>query len=322
MAIEQVVNNVSTVLNGSINNSTTSVVVASATGMPGVGNFRIIVDSEIMKVTARSGTTLTVVRAQEGTAAASHADLAAVDVILTAGSVAAYRGDACQSGVAASRPAAGSTTIGTTYRETDGPLVSRDNGSTLEYFGPIWPVTKHDDSVFSWVRQGTGSTVTANGSMTSLKVTTADSDFSLRTKSKTGNYTLTAGITTHCQGGLAFGLVIRDSTSGKFVFLGNSFNGGLRIFKMNSPTSYSADYSLSFVLNSNNFDLQQRPLVWLRIQATASNLIYSISLDGFNFYSPYTSTRTDFLAADDQIGYGAVATRGDAYMNVISWAEQ
>lgn len=322
MAIEQVVNNISTTLNGAINNSTSSVVVTSATGMPSVGNFRIIVESEIMKVTARTGTTLTVVRAQEGTAAASHADLTAVDVVLTADSVAAYRGDACQSGVAASRPAAGSSSIGTTYRETDGPLVSRDNGSTLEYFGPIWPCTKHDDSVFSWIRQGTSATVASNGSMTSMKVSDADGNFSLRTKSKTGNYTLTVGLMTQCQGGIAFGIIIRDSTSGKFVLLGNSFNGGIRVFKMNSPTSYNSDYSYSFVLNSNNFELQQRPVTWLRIQATASNLIYSYSLDGFNFFTLYTSTRTDFLAADDQIGYAAVANHGDNYLSVFSWAEQ
>ena len=63
---EQFKNLASTTLSGDIDNATTSVGVASAMGFTG-GNFRILVDSEIMLVTGVSGTTFTVVRHQEGT---------------------------------------------------------------------------------------------------------------------------------------------------------------------------------------------------------------------------------------------------------------
>jgi hypothetical protein len=84
MALEQFSNNAATTLNGAINNSVTSLVVTSATGFPSAGNFRIIIESEILLVTAVSGTTFTVTRAQESTSAASHADTTALTHVLTA----------------------------------------------------------------------------------------------------------------------------------------------------------------------------------------------------------------------------------------------
>ena len=55
--------------------------VASAMGFT-TGDFRILIDSEIMKVTGVSGTTLTVARHQEGTSAASHTNGTAVYHVL------------------------------------------------------------------------------------------------------------------------------------------------------------------------------------------------------------------------------------------------
>lgn len=81
---EQFANNVITTLNGAINNSVTSVVITSATGFPTGGGYRVMIDNEIMYVSARSGTTLTVVRAHESTTAASHVTLSAVRIIMTA----------------------------------------------------------------------------------------------------------------------------------------------------------------------------------------------------------------------------------------------
>lgn len=86
MAVEQLANHAGTTLNdaGGINNSDTSAIVASATGMPATGNFRIKIDSELILVGSRSGTTLSgLIRGIEGTAAASHSDGAAVDVVVT-----------------------------------------------------------------------------------------------------------------------------------------------------------------------------------------------------------------------------------------------
>lgn len=68
-----------------------TITVASATGFPGSGNFRLRVDNEILLVTAVSGVTFTVSRAVEAvagvTAAAAHSSGATVEHVFTAGSV-------------------------------------------------------------------------------------------------------------------------------------------------------------------------------------------------------------------------------------------
>src|ERR1700759_3411090 len=84
MMAEKFSNNAQDTLNGAINNSVTSLVVHSASLFPTAGNFHIVIDSEIMLVTAVASTTFTVARAQEGTSAASHSDGATVRHVLTA----------------------------------------------------------------------------------------------------------------------------------------------------------------------------------------------------------------------------------------------
>lgn len=95
--MEQFANNPSSTLTTAINSSVTSIVVASATTFSQLGNFRIVVDNELMMVTAVSGTTFTVIRAIEGTTAASHLAQAAVIQILTAGGLLAGIVDPTQS---------------------------------------------------------------------------------------------------------------------------------------------------------------------------------------------------------------------------------
>lgn len=81
--MEKLSNFATTTLSSGINNSVTSLTVASATNFPISGNFRITIDSEILLVTAVSGTTFTVVRGVEGTSAASHSSDATVGNCLT-----------------------------------------------------------------------------------------------------------------------------------------------------------------------------------------------------------------------------------------------
>jgi head-tail adaptor len=61
-----------TTLNGGINDSTTTVTVTNSSAL--ALNCTIQIDAEQMLVTAISGATLTVTRAQGGTSAATHAD--------------------------------------------------------------------------------------------------------------------------------------------------------------------------------------------------------------------------------------------------------
>lgn len=86
--VESYVNSAYTTLNGAINNAVTSLVVPTATGFPISGQYRILIDAEIMLVTGGQGSsTWTVTRNIEGSIAASHLNGAPVRFILTAASL-------------------------------------------------------------------------------------------------------------------------------------------------------------------------------------------------------------------------------------------
>jgi hypothetical protein len=88
---EQLANNAASTLTVAIPDAVaTSLTVANGTVFPATGNFRIIVDSELMLCTARVGNTLTVTRGIEATTAAAHANGAAVTHVLTKGGLDQY----------------------------------------------------------------------------------------------------------------------------------------------------------------------------------------------------------------------------------------
>lgn len=82
-------NGIQTTLSSSVNNSTTTIPVTATTNWPGSFPFFVVVDpgtssEEKMKVTANAGGSLTVVRGQDNTSAASHADKAVIYIVFTA----------------------------------------------------------------------------------------------------------------------------------------------------------------------------------------------------------------------------------------------
>lgn len=90
ITVEQFANAVETLLDGTINNSVTSLDVLDGSTFP-TANFRIKIEDEILWCSSRSGDTLTVVRGYESTAAASHADGVAVNHTFTVGSLQSVR---------------------------------------------------------------------------------------------------------------------------------------------------------------------------------------------------------------------------------------
>lgn len=86
MATEKFANNASTTLNGSIIAGASSLTVTSAAGFPSSGQFRILVDNEIIIVGAVSGTTFSsLTRGAETTTDTGHSNGATITHILTAG---------------------------------------------------------------------------------------------------------------------------------------------------------------------------------------------------------------------------------------------
>jgi hypothetical protein len=86
-SLEQFANVAQTTLNGNILAGATSLTLASATGFPTVGNFRLLIDNEIFICTAISGTTCTVIPGAEGTTQANHTSGVNVTLGITKGSL-------------------------------------------------------------------------------------------------------------------------------------------------------------------------------------------------------------------------------------------
>src|SRR3954464_10225611 len=92
--MEQFANRSTTTLSSGINNVTTTIPVVDFTTFPGSTPFRIIIDSEVMLVTAGAGSnTWTAIRGYEGTSAVSHSSGAIVKHTLTAGGLIGFQRD-------------------------------------------------------------------------------------------------------------------------------------------------------------------------------------------------------------------------------------
>lgn len=121
MATETFANTASSTLNGAYTSGGSSIVVTSASTFPTTGNFRVLIDSEIMLVTAVSGTTFTVSGAQEGTSAANHSNGAAVTHLLTKGALQAIQH---------TRPRVTNASASYTVVSTDALILHNHSGST------------------------------------------------------------------------------------------------------------------------------------------------------------------------------------------------
>ena len=323
-----------TTLNGDHDDTTTSISVASAMGFT-TGDFRILIDSEIMKVTSVSGTTLTVSRHQEGTAAASHANGTAVYHVLTAGALDAHdQNDLASYDTFANRPAAG--TPGRIFLPTDGLFLERDNGSTWDKFGPIWPMTPPLAADFpTWVNQSTAAFVDNKGAP--FLSTPNTNSLNLRCRLKTYPtppftvemaYIPNANSVGVSSSPYVCGLCIRDSVSGKLQTYGigcQSSDMELAGYNFTSHTSVSGIITgwPSWTCFSYS------PLLWFKYyDDNASARVISISTDGYTWSQIVSLSRTDFLTPDQigvyvnaYAGYSASYGQSDTGLALLHWKQ-
>lgn len=245
-------------------------------------------------------------------------------------------GDSVLTDVHASRPAASSD--GNLFLPSDGFSIERDTGSVYTPWGPIFPLTPPDNSLFAWINQTSASvtaTVTAgkNGIYFHTPKTSGGSNnVRARTKAAPSTpYVITVGflfigdLFAGGASGLAneAGLVFRQSSDGKLVafIMGQVANLALR--KWTSPTVFSAEY---FNSASSGWIWNQGSIIWMRIADDGTNRICSISADGQNFIPVHTVGRTDFLTADEvgvmvRADSTSAGSLGGAGMTLLSWKE-
>lgn len=289
-----------TTLSGSITNSQTTLVVASASGFPASGNFRIRIGNEIMLVTGVSGTTFTVTRGAEGTASDAQTSGVNVNYYLTAESLEQAFADVITVGPWASRPSG--EFAGQMYIATDSPYVSRYNGSAWEVFG-LMGVHKMSFSGFAQVN---GGTLTSTGHLKLSCPAGVTDNIRMYVRSIPSTpFTMVARLN---WAGLpadyfSAGLCWRDSASSKIICHGMLQTAAAAKFhsqKFTNETTYSADYGVfSTVPKVRDFVL---PMNWMRLEDNGTNRIWSISTNGRDWVVMHTIGRTDFLTAN-QFGF-------------------
>lgn len=316
MAVERFSNRAQTTLNGAINNSTTSLTLTSATDFPSAP-FRILIDSEIIYVGARSGTSCTsCTRGAEGTTAASHSDLATLTHIFTAGAIGAIKSDLIQSGTYANLPASGTDTGETYFFTNSFYSFARWNGSSWDHFYNGQKVTPPVDGDYSWVNQGSATTDTTYGGVVLYGPSSGSVNIRARVKTApSAPYTIRAIF--KLIGGSAAdasaGICLRDSGTGKIIIINRRISDGTyRVDKYDSATAFNLGYSVTG-LNTHSSDTD------IKLVDNNTNRLSSAEANGIAAIQFHSVGRTDFLTAD-QIGYYVNTYNSvDIYMMLISF---
>jgi hypothetical protein len=278
---EQLVNDGSSTLNGGIDNSQTTLDVVDGSSFPSTGNFRVIIEDEILLCTARSTNTLTVVRGVEGTAAASHSDGLAVSANLTAGGLLQWAQDNQEGWGNPSAP----------------PLATISDGS-----GGIL-----DSSDFTWVNQGSSAVSDQNGTIyLRAPASTGENCRILKMSAPSAPFTVVAAFQTFkIREGLEnFGVVFRESSTGKFTAFANAIDssGTIRFAVLN----FTDHDTLASTPYARNDSLHTGEYLWIKVQDNSTNLIFSISYDGVEWTQLFSVSRTAHMAGGpDEIGFYA-----------------
>ena len=324
MAYERFANGGLSSLAAGIDDDDLALTVKSATGFPTGGNFRILIESEIMLATAVQGNVFTVTRAQEGTSAASHDADVAVNHILTAGALAQREIEQFASGALDGRDAAGQA--GRLYLPTEG-YVHQDNGSLWDML-PLSKVTPPASGDFSWVNQGSAIVTDTTGMMV-LKTPSSASADSLRclVKSAPGTpYTITVGflaqrpIYTNSSVSPQFGVCWRESSSGKLLTYGWGTNNYPLFFQY-------AQWTNETTISAGQFSCGAPSIApyWVRFGDDGTYRTVEVSSDGFNWVPVQPPQRRTVFCTPNQVGVFAnnwKTSQGiQRVVSVLHWRE-
>jgi len=274
MARERLENGSVSNLNGTINDTTTTVAVGDAGVFSSVPQFRIIIDSEIMLVTAIAGNNFTVTRGAEGTTASAHTNGAVVAQIITREGLQRYHRDWSPAFDDSAR--------------SPFQLLDQSN-NTLEVAN------------FTWQNQDGATAVDMNSGGIILTDPTKATDglSSLIRTAPSAPYTITAAFIPMWKNlnTPSFGVVVRESGTGKLSNMSWSKGSNLVASNYTNDTTFSAD-----IKASEEWSSPSGP-VWLRIEDDNTDLNFSMSMDGIHFIQFATQGRTSFMAGGpDQVG--------------------
>lgn len=285
--------------------SSTSITLSDVTGLPTVGQIRALIDNELMIVVLSGSTTVNVVRGVDGSTATTHSNGATVNFVLTAGALAQFRSDNWDYGPLSSRPAAGFK--GAVWKESDSPIIARDNGTSWDHFwgdtpvSPIVDVTT--DAAWSEHAYALSSVFNSSiffkkyGSMGYLYTNSANAGSHLpgfigvqRNASSTVDWTATLGFTPNTQRScdIMMGIGLYDSGTGGLAIWGTANPSPIEALQTyntgDSPFASASFNSAVFADSSQGLAINKKfwRAQYFHAQST-STIYFSYSNDGFNW---------------------------------------
>lgn len=306
-----------------ISNSDVSLTLVDGSEFPSTGNFRIVIEDEIILVGARSSNTLSsLTRGAEGTSAASHSSGATVTHVLTRDGLQALGTVLHPSDTFANLDAA-TLREGVVGFPDDGLTALRHGAAAKATWGPIYPLTRPVDANFAWINQG-GASVTDLGGGIHLHGPGGGPGGNSRIRKMAAPatpYVITALLLPNAflKDFHTWGMVFRQSSDGKLVTFDQTANGGarqIRVTQWTNPTTATAA-----VQPISMFHIYP----WLRIADNGTNRLYSVSQDGQNWTQFYSEGRTTHITADE-VGFHVVAENSalpnlDVSVTLMSWKQ-
>ena len=284
---EQFVNNADTTLSSSMTSGQTTASVADGSVFPSEGDFRIIVDDELMLVTARSTNTLTVERGIEGTTAATHSSGGEVTSVLTAGAIEKY---AAENG--------------------------RGGNSN-----PPYRITKLSDgsiatvSDFTWLNQGTATATDRDGRIVIQAPPNASNQIrGLYQAVPTPPYEIVLAFNfntrraNYSQGGLSFRL-----TAGNVFSINRLSTDQIEVHKFSNETTFTSSQTGAIA-----WDFGRGPM-WFKIGDDNTDLSFHTSCNGLDWVEVHSEARTGFTAPD-HVGFftnPSGANNSDIIMEIL-----
>jgi hypothetical protein len=299
VAVEHFANLAETTLASGYTSGGGSISVASASGFPTSGVFRVALGNAsktIYRVDSVSGTTFT------GGAEANDGNASSGQTVII-----------CASAAVAERFMQSPETA-------EQFLPSGLNGA--DRWGRVYKVKYPITADFSWVNQG-GAAIDTTFGFTRLSVPSASTSYRMRVKTAPATpYQVDVAMQPTEAGTRFGGLVFRESSTSKLVALQyNAANNQMAVVYWTNETTFNS--------NPANTTLEGTIIgtllpVWLRIRDDGTNLKFTASRDGLYYFTEMSLGRTAFLAGGpNQVGFfGDVDSGASAFaLDFYHWQE-
>lgn len=300
---ERLANNAETTLSSVVVTTDTTISVSSALEFPTEGDFRIVIDNELMLVTSVSGNTFTVTRGIEGTSASNHVVATSLAQILTEEGIKRLISESADPFAFSRNPFR--------IQDTNGALLTVSDFTTINGTS----LTTFDNADGSITMEFLAPSPTERLPMLVRTAPTAPYKI-------TGAIRLTA-ISDDDVGdnGPIFGPVFRDGANNEEILF--------RWRPLDALASrLRANYYLAEVFSVGlQSNLKAEPgidtVVWFEMEDDNTNIFFRYSTDGIHFIEWFTELRANTLtAAPNQVGIGLVnpdVTLHKAFGTLLAW---